>query len=185
MVLHGKQLQLINLFSLQSLITLKKIRIYNPWELNGLTIQYRVNETTVDDLYARIAQSCSYLIAKVTEPTNTLTSYAVRVIWVVEDVKVGKSAVERYIPTLYSTSPTTFRSCPLLTLPVSNRSRCSQLAGNHYRAVSCSVELDTFWLQSLGQVERYRRSTISQEDEEARRIHRNVSARSRGPTGNT
>lgn len=80
MVLHGKQLQLINLFSLQSLITLKKIRIYNPWELNGLTIQYRVNETTVDDLYARIAQSCSYLIVKVTEPTNTLTSYAVRVI---------------------------------------------------------------------------------------------------------
>lgn len=35
MVLHGKQLQLIKLFSLRSLIALKKFRIYNPWELNG------------------------------------------------------------------------------------------------------------------------------------------------------
>jgi hypothetical protein len=98
MVLHGKQLQLLKLFSLQSLITLKRFRIYNPWELNGFTIQYRVNKTTVDNVYARIAQSCSYLIVKVTEPTNTLTSYAVRVIWVVEDLKAGKSAVE----TLYT-----------------------------------------------------------------------------------
>jgi len=80
MVLHGKQLQLINLFSLQSLITLKKIRIYNPWELNGLTIQYRVNETTVDDLYARIAPSFSYFIVEVTEPTKTLPPYSVRTI---------------------------------------------------------------------------------------------------------
>lgn len=92
---------------------------------------------------------------------------------------------KRYIPNSCSTSPTTFRSRPLLTLPVSNRFRCSQLAGNHYRAVGCGVELDTFWLQSLGQVKRYRCSTIRQEDEEARWIHRNVSARSRSPTGNT
>jgi hypothetical protein len=39
-----------------------------------------------------------YLIIKVTEPTNTLMTYAVRLIWVVEDVEAGKSAVE----TLYT-----------------------------------------------------------------------------------
>lgn len=54
---------------------------------------------------------------------------------------------KRDIPSSYSISPTTFRSCPLLTLPVSNRFRCSQLADKHYRAVGCGVELDTFWLR--------------------------------------
>jgi hypothetical protein len=91
-VLRGKRHELIKLFSLRSLIslTLKKFRIHNPRrEINGFTIQYRAsdNDTTVEDMYAKIAQSCPYLVVK--DKTS-----AVRVIWVVKDVEAGKSAVE-------------------------------------------------------------------------------------------
>jgi hypothetical protein len=112
-------------------------------------------------VYVRIAQSCLYLIVKVTEPTNTLMTYAVRLIWVVEDVKAGKSAVE----TLY-------------TNLVFDKSSQSLLSG-HPRPWSCPVQRG---IQLLDR-ENIQFNEDTEEDQLVRAMVRNVATQNHALSG--